>query len=224
MGLRYTAAVLANLSELLAFIEPHALLLALALPPVIRVVGHWIPEELFMVVMGVLAARQPGLQGAALLLGAVILSHFVTDQILFVAGRWLRPRLSRFPRIAARLEMVSNRLQSSPGALFGFIPARVLPLGRGAWLAGCGVVGIPWTRFAAVDLLALAIHTATWSGLGWWFSNDLARLAASTDVGKIVGGWLAIMLVTGFGLFILWRTRPSWQPASARVMRRITGR
>ena len=65
------AAVELHLANLLAWLEPRALLLALALPPVIRVVGHWIPEELFMVALGVLAARSDSAMAAAVLLAAV---------------------------------------------------------------------------------------------------------------------------------------------------------
>ena len=123
------------LADLITWLEPHALLLALALPPVIRIVGHWIPEEIFMVAIGVLAARSISTREAALIFGAVTLSHFTTDQVVYLAGRWLRPRLDRFPRIATRLGAVTRRLTNSPGALIGLVPARVLPLGRGAWLA-----------------------------------------------------------------------------------------
>jgi len=208
-----------HLVDLLTWIEPHAILLALALPPVIRVVGHWIPEELFMVSMGVLAARSPTAGTAGLILGAVILSHFVTDQAVYLGGRWLRPRLGRFPRIEARLASITGRFAETPGALLGLVPARVLPLGRGAWLAACGVVRVPWIRFASVDLAALVVHLAVWSGLGWWFAGDLGRLAASTDAGRVAGVWLAVALITVITTVILWRSRQAWQPRTVRTVR-----
>ena len=212
--------VVQHLVDLIAWIEPHAVLLALLLPPLIRVVGHWIPEELFMVTMGVLAARSPSGGTAVTILGAVLLSHFVTDQIVYLGGRWLRPRLERFPRIEARLASVTNRLTESPSALIGLVPARVLPLGRGAWLAACGVVRIPWVRFATVDLAALVVHLAVWSGLGWWLAGDLDRLAASVDAGRVAGLWLAAGLITVITATILWRSREAWQPRTVRTVRR----
>jgi len=208
------------LADLITWLTPHALLLALALPPVIRIVGHWIPEELFMVAMGVLAARCESPQQAALILGAVVLSHFATDQMVYLGGRWLRPRLGRFPRIESRLAVVTDRLATSPGSLVGLVPARVLPLGRGAWLAACGVVRIPWPRFAAVDLAALLLHLGVWSGLGWWFAGDLQRLAASAESGRIAGVWTAIAFVTAVTAVLLWRSRDVWQPSTMRVARR----
>jgi membrane protein DedA with SNARE-associated domain len=209
-----------HLVDLIAWIEPHAILLALLLPPLIRLVGHWIPEELFMVTMGVLAARSPTAGTAAMIFGAVLLSHFATDQIVYLGGRWLRPRLERFPRIEARLASVTDRLSHSPSALLGLVPARVLPLGRGAWLAACGVVRIPWGRFASVDLAALVVHLAVWSGLGWWLAGDLGRLAASADAGRVAGVWLAVALVTAITAVILWRSREAWQPRTIRTVRR----
>ena len=173
-----------------------------------------------MVSMGVLAARSPSAGTAALILGAVILSHFVTDQVVYLGGRWLRPRLGRFPRIEARLASTTGRLAETPGALLGLVPARVLPLGRGAWLAACGVVRVPWIRFASVDLAALVVHLAVWSGLGWWFAGDLGRLAASTDTGRVAGVWLAVTLITVITMVILWRSRQAWQPRTVRTVRR----
>ncbi len=209
-----------QLPDLLAWIEPRALMLALVLPPLIRVVGHWIPEELFMVAMGVLAARSGSFEEAFILLGAVTLSHFLTDQITYLLGCWLRPRVGRFPWIAKKLESVTSRLVGSPSAIWGLVPARVLPLGRGAWLAGCGMVDISWKRFAFVDFFALLVHLAAWSGLGWWLASDIVRLQHSVEEGKIIGTWVAIALVAACAVYLVWRARRSWQPAEMRADRR----
>lgn len=173
-----------------------------------------------MVTMGVLAARSPSVGAAATILGVVLLSHFVTDQLVYLGGRWLRPRLERFPRIGARLASVTERLTNSPGALLGLIPARVLPLGRGAWLGACGVVRIGWASFALVDLAALLVHIAVWSGLGWWLAGDLGRLASSVDAGRVAGLWLAASLITVITATLLWRSRQAWQPRTIRAVLR----
>ncbi len=210
-----------HLAQFLAWLEPHALLLALVLPPVIRAVGHVIPEELFMVAVGVLAARAGSPAEAVVLLGAAGLSHLATDQALYLAGRWLRPRLARFPRISNQLASVAARLTGSPAAMAGFVPARVLPLGRGAWIAGCGVAGVSWRRFLAWDLIALSVHLLAWSGLGWWLAGDLARLEATTATGRVAGVWLAVALVAVVSSVFLARSWPRWQPTTVRVARRL---
>jgi membrane protein DedA with SNARE-associated domain len=209
-----------HLVDLIAWIEPHAVLLAFVLPPLIRVVGHWIPEELFMITIGVLAANSTSAGTAATILGAALVSHFLTDQIVYVVGRWLRPRLQRFPRVEARLSSVTTKLAESPAALVGLVPARVLPLGRGAWLAACGVVRIPWPRFASVDFAALVVHLFVWSGLGWWLAGDLGRLAASADASRFAAFWIAIALITALTSVFLWRSREAWQPRTISVARR----
>jgi membrane protein DedA with SNARE-associated domain len=208
-----------QLADVLLWLEPRAFLLALALPPMIRMVGHCLPEELFMIAMGVLAARSDSPQYAATLLGLVLASHFVTDQAVYLGGCWLRPRLGRFPRIEKRLALATRRLEASPGALFSLIPARVFPLGRAAWLAGCGVVGVRWPRFAAVDLLALLVHIATWSGLGWWLAGDLGRLVFSAEVGRTAAVWLAVSLVLSVVAVVAWRRWSRWQPTNAMAVR-----
>lgn len=206
---------------MLAWLEPRALLLALALPPLIRLVGHLIPEEVFMVSMGVLAARVGSVREATLLLLAVALSHFLTDQVVFIGGRWVRPRLDRLPRLRDRLSTVTRRLGSSPRALLWFVPARVFPFARGAWLAGCGVVGVPWRRFVMIDLLALSLHVMTWSGLGWWLAGDLAKLESTTHAGKVMGTCAAVIVASIMLTWLGWRHRRSWHPATVRVARRL---
>lgn len=170
-----------------------------------------------MVVIGVLAARAPSSSRAAVLLIAVTASHFVVDQATYLAGRWLRPRLARWPRISCRLSRVTGALERSPGALIGLIPARVLPMGRGAWLAGCGVVGVGWRRFAYYDMAANLAHLAFWSGLGWWFSGDLARLQLSAELGRRVAEWAAVSLVLALLLALSWRRLPALLPATVRA-------
>lgn len=209
------------IADILAWLEPRALLLAVGLPPVIRAVGHVIPEELFMVAIGVLAARAGSPTEAAVLLGAVTVSHLVTDQVVYGGGRWLRPRLNRFPRIEPRLESVATHLVESPLALAGLVPARVLPIGRAAWLAGCGVAGVSWPRFLFWDAVAVTAHLLTWSGLGWWLAGDLARLESTAASGRVVGTWLAVTAIAVLSTVLLVRHRLRWQPATARAARRL---
>jgi membrane protein DedA with SNARE-associated domain len=208
-----------TLAEVLAWLEPRALLLALAMPPIVRLIGHILPEEVFMVSMGVLASRSGSPSDAAVLLVALIASQFLTDQAVYLGGRWLRPRLGRFPRIRKRLEFVTGRLSSSPTSLLWFIPARVFPLARGAWLAGCGVVGVTWRRFMLIDFAALTVPLFTWCGLGWWLADDLNRLEATTHAGKFVGVWVAFVLLSTTLAWLGWRHRNAWQPATVRVAR-----
>jgi membrane protein DedA with SNARE-associated domain len=190
------------------------------MPPVIRIVGHLVPEELFMITMGVIAAGCESPRQAVALLSVVLASHLVTDQVVYLGGCWLRDRLQRFPRARGPIEKVTSRLTSSPGAILGLIPGRVLPLGRAAWLAGCGVVGVPWRLFVAVDLAALLVHLGTWSGLGWWLAGDLSRLAVSAQVGRMLAVWVVVTLICAISAVLVWRWRPSWQPVTGRAMRR----
>jgi membrane protein DedA with SNARE-associated domain len=209
------------LADVLAWLEPRALVLAITMPPTIRVVGHIIPEELFMVAIGVLAARAHSPAEAGVLLGAVVLSHVVTDQAVFAGGRWLNPRLGRFPGLARRLEGVAARLDESPAALAALVPARVLPCGRAAWLAAAGIAGVRWHRFLLWDVVAVFAHLVTWSGLGWWLAGDLARLEATATAGGWIGGAMVVAAAAAVPMLILLRRRPSWQVATVETARRL---
>ena len=170
--------------------------------------------------LGLVLAAQAAGWAQATILGVAFVSHLVTDQVVYLIGRWLRPRLERFPRIEGRLASVTTKLAESPAALLGLVPARVLPLGRGAWLAACGVVRIPWPRFVSVDLAALVIHFSVWSGLGWWLAGDLSRLAASADATRVAGVWIAVTLIIALTVVFGWRSRAAWQPRTIRSFRR----
>ncbi len=206
-----------QLQEAILWLQPNAVWLALVMPMLIRLVGHWLPEEIFMMALGVLAARSGSPAAAAQLLAAAWLGHLLTDQAVFLAGRWLRPRLDRWPHLSRRLEVVTGRLDSSPRALLLLVPARVLPLGRAAWLAGAGIVGVGWGRFLVVDMIALVAHVATWCGLGWWMASDLGRLAASVRNGSTLLVWAAVAVVAAVSAVAVWRRRDRWSPSVARV-------
>ena len=208
-----------QLSSFLAWLQPNAVWIALVAPLAIRLVGHWLPEELFMMGLGVVAARTGSPPAAATLLAAVWVGHLVTDQLVYLGGLWLKPRLQRFGRLARPIEHVGVKLRSSSTALFGLIPARVLPLGRGAWLAACGVIGIRWGRFVFVDSVALVVHVGLWCGLGWWLGGEIPNLVLSAEMGRLTAVWLVVAAVTS-GLGVLaWRRRWRVLPTMSREWR-----
>jgi len=187
---------------LLESAQAHAVLLAVLLPVAFRVAGHWVPEEPLMVLLGALAARAGGPE-AALILGLLWLGHLVTDQAVFTAGRAVAPRLARWPAVERRVAAVAGRVAASPWSLAAFVPARVLPLGRGAWLLGLGVAGVPPGRFLVVDAAALVLHVAAWCGLGWWLGP---RLAGVPELAGAAALW-ALAAAACAGLAVLARRR-----------------
>jgi membrane protein DedA with SNARE-associated domain len=189
--------------ELVHTLQAHALLLAILLPPAIRLAGHWLPEEPLMVAMGILATRGTSEQAVAIF-AALWASHAATDNAVFCLGRIIAPHLERWPRIARRVRPVAARVATSRWMLAALIPARVLPLGRGAWLAGFGMAGVRWLTFAAVDALAVAVFLFVWCGLGWWVGP---RIGAFLPVAKPAGLWLLLAVVASAAAVLAWRHR-----------------
>ncbi len=201
-------------AHLLQWIEPHAVLLALLLPAVIRVAGHWLPEELFMVAVGALAARRsPG--EAVVLLCAVWIGHFLTDQVVYAIGRGLRVPLLARERARKRVVPILERVRRSQKAVWGFVPARVLPLGRGAWLLALGAAAVPRLRFAIVDAVALVVHVVVWCGLGWVAEG---RATVIMEVGKVGLLWAVAAAAISMGAVAVWRRLP----ASVRFVGRFS--
>lgn len=203
------------MTDVLAWIEPHAVVLALVLPAVIRVVGHWLPEELFMIAVGVLASRRPPAE-AAVLLGAVWLGHFITDQAVYSVGRAVMTRLLRRERVRRRVGPILQRIHASPRTLWGLVPARVLPLGRGAWLLAAGGARVSRWRFMAVDAVALTAHVALWCGLGWLAEDGALALAES---GKLALLWAAAAAAAAGAAILAWRRSAVLRPLRLRLER-----
>ena len=82
------------------------------------------------------------------------------------------------------------------------VPARVLPLGRGAWFAGFGVAGVRWLTFAMVDGFAVAVFLLVWCGLGWWLG---ARAEVILPLARPVGLWLLLAVVARVAAVLGWR-------------------
>ncbi len=191
--------------------------MALLGPVLVRLVGHWFPEELFMMALGVVAARSGSPFVATELLIAVWCGHVVTDHAVYFSAMKLKPRLERYPRFSQPIARVGERLKRSPHALLGFIPARVLPLGRGAWLVACGVVGVPWKYFALVDVAAVIVEVGLWCGLGWVMARELSTLILSAQVAKIVALTSLAAVASAAGAVAMWRHRERLTPVLGRM-------
>jgi membrane protein DedA with SNARE-associated domain len=189
-----------------------------------RFVGHLLPEELFMIAIGVVAHRADSPADATVLLGAVFVGHLIGDHTMFAVGVWLERRTQAFPRLAARVRPLAARLRSRPSRLLGLIPGRVFPFARGAWMAACGYVNVPLWLYTTVDALAIVVHIAFWSGLGWFFAGHVSSLEVLVEAAPVVAAWIVATLLTAIGSVVVWRRKApgrlkEWAPESWRALR-----
>lgn len=189
------------METLLQILQTHALLLAALLGPAVRVAGHWLPEEPLMIAMGALASHSSRPE-AALLLCLLWASHAVTDYAVYLIGRRIAPHLARWPKAERRVMAVVDRIGTSPWALAALVPIRVLPLGRGAWLAGFGVAGVRRTSFAVADAVAVAAHVLVWCGLGWWLGS---QAAVAVSVAWPATLWIMVAACSATAGVVVWR-------------------
>lgn len=110
--------------------------------------------------------------------------------------------MDRWPRIARRVQPVAERVAGSRWTRAALIPARVLPLGRGVWLMGFGMGGVPGPTFAALDAVAVAVFLLVWCGLGWWIGPRADLILAAA---RPVALWLLAAGVAAAGGLLAWR-------------------
>lgn len=178
-----------------------AVFVALMLTPL----GLPIPEEISLLVAGVLAANGHATVPTALLVAYAGVT--LGDVVAWTMGRraGLHPTgfISRLvgPEQIAQIEQFYERWGG-----WAIVIARQLPGTRLPAFFFAGASGIPLTRFLLIDGIAAIFTTAVFFSLGYIFADDIDAVLLWVDRFRSGSSTFAIIGITAFVIWI-WRRR-----------------
>jgi len=126
-----------------------------------------VPSETTLIAAAALAGA--GELVLALVLASGAGGAVVGDNLAYLLGRagqgTVLRRLLRYARWRRRLARAEAEFRRRGGTLV--VVSRFVPGGRTATMLSAGVVGLPWRRFVAYDLVAGLLWAALATTLGW---------------------------------------------------------
>ena len=144
--------------------------------------------ETFLLVAAALGATS-GIVSAPLLIGAAWAGSFVGDQLWFAAGRHLGPgALRRFPKLRPGFERAAGLLRRHETIFV--LTFRFLYGVRNVAPVACGVAGLRWARFAALNFVAAGIWAGSFVAAGWFLG---AKLGPERLVWGLCAGAIALI-------------------------------
>jgi membrane protein DedA with SNARE-associated domain len=157
--------------------------------PALDVLVPVLPSETAVIALGVSTAGSTDPR-IAVLVALAAAGAFLGDNIAYLLGRRLGPRISR--RIFAgqrgerRLSWARRSLARYGAGLI--IVCRFIPGGRTAVTVACGLVGYPWRRFMAADAVAAVLWAL--------YAFFIGRLGGRTFEDRPWAGLLAALALT----------------------------
>jgi membrane protein DedA with SNARE-associated domain len=149
--------------------------------------------ETFLLVAAALGATT-GVVSAPPLLAAAWLGSFAGDQTWFAVGRRFGPGVSRrFPRLADRLERASSLLRRHETVFV--LSFRFLYGVRNVAPVACGVAGMRWGRFAALNFAAAGIWAASFIAAGWFLGAQLGPERLMWGLGGVAVAVVSVLML-----------------------------
>ncbi|MBN1396183.1 MAG: DedA family protein [Pirellulales bacterium] len=187
------------------FLLEHGSYLAITVVLILTGSGLPVPEEVPIIVAGVLSANNtldPRLAFACCLFGAIV-GDTIMYWIGFHFGRSVlreHPRWARWvtPQREAKIESMFRR-----HGLKVFFVARFLVGLRSPVYLTAGIMRVPFRRFFLIDLFCATAVVGTFFGLTYIFGEHIAELFKRAEV------WLtgAVLVAVACAAFYWWRRR-----------------
>ena len=141
--------------------------------------GLPIPEEVPIILAGVLSSRQPPLLDPWLAYFSCLVGALIGDAVMYAIGyHWGNGLLSAHPRIGKFLHAEREaRFEDSVQrhGLKVMLLARFMVGIRGPVYLAAGVVRIPFRRFVAMDLVAATLVVSLFFSLAYMFGERIER-------------------------------------------------
>lgn len=154
--------------------------------------------ETFVLAAAALGAAT-GAVNPLLLMGCAWIGAFLGDQTWFYLGRrYGKGALRRVPGVDARIA-TARALLERHGTLF-VLSFRFLYGVRNVAAAVCGLAGMNWLRFAALNFIAVGIWAASFVAAGWF----LGAWIGAENLGWALLG-LVVAALGGFALRVAYR-------------------
>ncbi len=167
--------------------------------------GSLFEGETILLAAGFAAHR--GLLHWPLVVSVAFVGATLGDQLAFLLGRWRGTALiSHFPSLAQRAPRVHAVLERHHAVFI--LTMRFLYGLRVAGPIVMGTSGVPYLRFAVLDMIGAALWAPLVTGAGYFFGMALTALLG--DFKRIEAAVLIGMLAAGFVVW-LWRRRHAAQ-------------
>jgi membrane protein DedA with SNARE-associated domain len=167
--------------------------------------GFPMPEELPVVVGGVLAGHNPYIHWW-LMLPVCIVSVIIGDSILYGIGRLWGPRALQYGWVKKhvltpeRLASVERNFDQYGIRILLF--ARMTPGIRAPIFLTAGIIRLPLVKFVLADGLYAVPGVSLLFFLGYWFGEGIIALVERAEHVKF---WIMLVVLAGIGLYVLYR-------------------
>lgn len=190
------------MNETIQFLVQHgyALLFAWVL---VEQIGLPVPAIPLLLAAGTLAGS--GRMNLALAVGSAIIAALVADLFWYYLGRY---RGSRVLKLLCRISLEPDSCVRRTEDVFArhgaqsLLIAKFVPGLNTAAPPLAGIFHMPVSRFVLFDGLGAFVWAATFTGLGYIFSDQLERIA---EYALHWGSWLVVALVGSLAAYILWK-------------------
>jgi membrane protein DedA with SNARE-associated domain len=166
-------------------------------------IGFPVPAIPLLLAAGALAGA--GKLNLGLVLGTAVLASILSDMAWYEVGRRKGMKvLNLLCRMSLEPDSCVRRTEdifASHGAR-SLLVAKFVPGLTTAAPPLAGIFRMRRSRFAFFDGAGAAIWAGAFAGLGLLFSNQLERMAG--QVARL-GAWLAVILLGGLAIYILWK-------------------
>jgi membrane-associated protein len=157
-----------------------------------------VPSETTLVTAAALAAS--GKLQLWLIVLAAAAGAFIGDNLVYLVGHTIGPRLHRSERLRPKLGWAEKQLDERGATII--LVSRFIPGGRTAIMLGSGALGLRWRRFVLYDATASVLWAFYGASIGY-----VGGSAFEDD--PLVGVGLALGLALTLALLVeAWRRRP----------------